>query len=503
MLFRSRQQILQGINCRTLIMEMVDKQVDEQLEQFLHRDFGASTFAGWASQQLAAQLDASDFRGMDFQQADSYARDAAERVAETQVQDAIDENLPDSDDGDTSEWNWNALANLAQSRWNYKINDRELKKAGREAVPELLLDAARKSIQSVDLSAGQAFLTEDFGLQSTAQWLAFKFGMEVKVEELRGRDTTSIKEFAREKAEQVYRNREAEYPILAAVNRFTTRDGSRRAMLDGEALLQWAQTRFGSLVPENIREHRSVEEVRQTLIAVSTASQNQERELEQAAGEHLKTIFGNAVGNNTASQSARGADLDSFSDWLEENLQADMTSDEIGKCKQSELESRLAFLLNRKFHPEIRHMERQVLLQVVDSAWKEHLLVMDHLRSSVGLVGYAQVDPKVEYKREGMRLFDQMWNSVGERCTDLVFKVEQLDSDFIGSTWVETSARHDQAATPSQMAREQQGAVDASQGEPKVETIRHRGERVGRNDPCPCGSGRKYKQCCMRRTAAN
>ena len=55
----------------------------------------------------------------------------------------------------------------------------------------------------------------------------------------------------------------------------------------------------------------------------------------------------------------------------------------------------------------MRNMERALMLQLVDSAWKEHLLVMDHLRSAVGLVGYAQVDPKVEYKREGMRLFEK------------------------------------------------------------------------------------------------
>ena len=144
-------------------------------------------------------------------------------------------------------------------------------------------------------------------------------------------------------------------------------------------------------------------------------------------------------------------------------------------------------------------MERSLLLQIVDAAWKDHLLAMDHLRSSVGLAGYAQMDPKVEYKREGMRLFEQMWTSMGDRVTDLVFRMEQLDEEFVGSTWVETSARHDAAQSASEVASQQQQAIDASQ-DVKIETIRHRGERVGRNDPCPCGSGKKYKQCCMRKS---
>ena len=108
-------------------------------------------------------------------------------------------------------------------------------------------------------------------------------------------------------------------------------------------------------------------------------------------------------------------------------------------------------------------MERSVLLQIVDAAWKDHLLAMDHLRSAVGLVGYAQVDPKVEYKREGMKTFDQMWTSIGQRVTDLIFRMEQLDEGLVGSTWVETSATHAQAESASEIAQQQQAAIDASQ----------------------------------------
>jgi preprotein translocase subunit SecA len=109
------------------------------------------------------------------------------------------------------------------------------------------------------------------------------------------------------------------------------------------------------------------------------------------------------------------------------------------------------------------------------------------------------MDPKVEYKREGMRMFEQMWDSIGERTTDLIYRMEQLDEGFVGSTWVETSARHDEAQSASEIASQQQAAIDASQGDARVDPIRNRGLRVGRNDPCPCVSGKKYKVCCMRK----
>jgi preprotein translocase subunit SecA len=115
------------------------------------------------------------------------------------------------------------------------------------------------------------------------------------------------------------------------------------------------------------------------------------------------------------------------------------------------------------------------------------------------------MDPKVEYKREGMRLFDTMWESVGERVTDLIFRMESFNEEFIRSTWVDGEAKQEDArsAARAQMESETdaQAAAEASNQstETTVETIRNTTPRVGRNDPCPCGSGKKYKACHMRK----
>ena len=132
----------------------------------------------------------------------------------------------------------------------------------------------------------------------------------------------------------------------------------------------------------------------------------------------------------------------------------------------------------------------------------------DYLRSAVGQRGMAQLDPKVEYKREGMRMFEGLWVSIGERVTDLVFRMEQMNEDFVSNTLVETSARHDDASSAganqqqSEMSQDQSEAIDRSGGaQQPIETIRNRDDKVGRNDPCPCGSGKKYKSCCLRKRA--
>jgi len=166
------------------------------------------------------------------------------------------------------------------------------------------------------------------------------------------------------------------------------------------------------------------------------------------------------------------------------------------------LEHRVESIIENEFNPEMRKVERSLILGILDGAWKEHLMAMDHIKASVGFRGYAQVDPKVEYKREGMRVFDAMWNGVFERVTDYVYRVEQLDENFIGSVWsAGTTMRETRPAARSATAEieaeraAQEEAIEASK-EHKVETIRNKEPRVGRNDPCPCGSGKKYKNCC-------
>ena len=191
--------------------------------------------------------------------------------------------------------------------------------------------------------------------------------------------------------------------------------------------------------------------------------------------------------------------LKQLSDWLAETYRYELSPEEMLRCDEERLERHLTAAVEEKFRPEIRKMERALVLQLLDAAWKDHLLAMDHLRSSVGLRGYAQVDPKVEYKREGMRIFEQMWDSVGERTTDLIFRMEQLDEGFVGSTWKESEAIHQDAQSAGEIATQQEAAIEGTEVDHKPQPIRNRQQRVGRNDPCPCGSGKKFKNCCMKK----
>src|SRR5690606_36193048 len=103
-----RQRILQGASGKQIILDMIDKQIENYITQFLDRDYGPATFCAWAGPRLGAELNPHDFRGLAFAEAESYAKDDAERAAETFIQDIIEENLPG--DEEAGEWNWEALA---------------------------------------------------------------------------------------------------------------------------------------------------------------------------------------------------------------------------------------------------------------------------------------------------------------------------------------------------------------------------------------------------------
>jgi preprotein translocase subunit SecA len=135
-------------------------------------------------------------------------------------------------------------------------------------------------------------------------------------------------------------------------------------------------------------------------------------------------------------------------------------------------------------------------LEVLDTAWKEHLYYMDHLRQGIGLVGYAQKDPKVEYKREGMKAFSQMWDRVGQQVTTAIFRLDQESPAFVGSLWQITETTHEEVESSSSYSEDSGGGqLEPGQTAEAIDPIINNQPKVGRNDPCPCGSGKKFKKC--------
>jgi preprotein translocase subunit SecA len=497
-----RQQILEGTSCRDLVMLQLKQQIESNVEQFCDPLYGPESYAKWAGARLGVQLEPKDFRGVDAATADAYAKDQAERTAETQILDAIDENLPSEED--QSEWNWDAMAKWSNTRFGTNYTVGMLKKIDRDRMDEELIGQAKKSIEAIDLSEGSGFLSEEFGLKMLVGWMRNKFGIEIAIEDVRGVDLDQLKSRLLAKAEATYIERECQFPVMVAFNRFQQQTGPQSYSIDGGAIAEWASSRFEEPnVLDQLQE--STEKSAETLVGISRKSVERASALRASALEKANSLFGRSTSTLGEALGDANGSLESTAQWMRDNLKWSGEPSQLKKLTKVELSNKFMQLIDDRYYPEIRRMERTVLLTQLDSAWKDHLLAMDHVRSSVNFRSMGQMDPKVEYKREGMRLFEQMWMSIGERMTDVIFRMEAMDSDMVADSWVETSARHDAFDVTSELMAEKNADLAAAESAgspsepPRIETIRNRTERAGRNDPCTCGSGKKYKNCCMRK----
>jgi preprotein translocase subunit SecA len=132
---------------------------------------------------------------------------------------------------------------------------------------------------------------------------------------------------------------------------------------------------------------------------------------------------------------------------------------------------------------DFRQLERVVMLQTVDNLWKDHLLSMDHLKEGIGLRGYAQQNPLIVYKKEGFDMFNDMISRIKEETLGILFRIQ-----------IEEPKKIDHLRQP----KEQKLEFSGGEGPAKPKPVQRKTQKIGRNAPCPCGSGKKYKKCCGR-----
>ena len=145
--------------------------------------------------------------------------------------------------------------------------------------------------------------------------------------------------------------------------------------------------------------------------------------------------------------------------------------------------------------PEMFHtFERNLMLQTVDQHWREHLAALDHLRQGIHLRGYAQKNPKQEYKREAFELFSDMLDRIKHEVVKIVLTVQvrsEQDVKAVEEAPAVSNVRYQHADYDEALAPKADDPPPALAPPP----FHRAGQKVGRNDPCPCGSGKKYKQC--------
>ena len=180
------------------------------------------------------------------------------------------------------------------------------------------------------------------------------------------------------------------------------------------------------------------------------------------------------------------------------NLKLELSDSEKQEMDRSSLQERLQAAVDAAYaereqvngQDQMRHLERMVLLQMVDALWKDHLLQMDHLKEGIGLRGYGQKNPLQEYKREGYNLFAGLIQAINQNTVGNLMRIQLLSEDELARLQEEQRLAQERQLEAAKRVERQDEEVA------KNKPVQREEEKIGRNAPCPCGSGKKYKKCC-------
>ena len=552
--YRFRQDILEGANCRDIIHEMIRRQVERRVDHFYDRLYPWKTAAEIAHNAFGLDVDPDRVEGSTLEQLMHILRDEALDQADVTVAENVAENIgvTEDDEGNRTEtYNWLTLSRWVNGRFGLNTNDRELKKIGPEEVEEYLRERARQAIdrselgQSVEESLAQdkkmrnvtlrddrgmpvppqrtvagvleEVLAEDYPRNSLTQYLAQQFALRVDPEEFAALDNPEeVKADVMRRLDQMYKDKEVMFPVTVGLTRFLQDGGAGGG--DRLGLARWASGRFERpLDPASVES--SPRNELEGLLADASRGYFVNGEVAEKVDDTLDKVYGGRGVDpmprldspDRTRKAERPDELAPLIDWANQEFEAGLEAAQVATLPKARARQALLKPYEERYRPELAHAERLLILEVLDTAWKDHLYHMDQVRSGIGLSSYAQKDPKTEYKREGRKAFNDMWDRVGEQVTRAIFRLERDSKQFVGNLWHLTQARAIHAAPTADTAPnpDHGGAVDrpASRGQERdlstnrggepeaVATIKNAEPAVGRNDPCPCGSGKKYKKC--------
>jgi preprotein translocase subunit SecA len=490
-----RQRILDGDNCRDLVLNMISEQLEEAASHFLNPTYRDDSIRAWAEQVLNVDIESSAIHGMNKEQLVSFIQSEAHSQADVIIHEQIEQNLPEEIE-DESEWNWIALSRWANAYFSLNTNDRELKKIGRDGLYQYLRDRSNDTIDRFKYDELDLLLEKDLGIKSFCGWMHQQLAITIVPEELSSMEPNVVQDHLLEKVKTQYREKEIGFPVAVGMAKFLS--GSQGGeKYNREGLIQWANNRFEANLTMDDFKSVSRDEISKILTGTSREFYRGVKEVDQL-NDYLDQLYGDENDQDTAPLNGQADEVVSqIQNWAKDSLKSETDLDELKTLSREEANRKLMHDIESRYRPELAQAERSLILEVLDTAWKDHLYYMDHLRQGIGLVGYAQKDPKVEYKREGRKAFLNLWNSIGNQVSSAIFRIEKESPDFVGSLWEITSTVHEEASSSDAYVENHDQSIPEPGAAPQtIDPIINRLPKVGRNDPCPCGSGKKYKKCC-------
>ncbi len=403
-----RQRVLEGRNVKGLIIDFVRDSVEDAAEKYLDPFYGAECAAEFAKEKLDVSILPEKLRGRDPEEMEFAIRREAREEARHMIDVTMGEYIPMEGSEVSVDFDSAGLSNWAASTFGVEIDAAELRQGGiqeRRQVFDTLCDAAFEKIDGAELEGLEQFARRDFGASKLSGWAKDRFGIEVSAAEImqaEDADETNPVDLITDKAAAVYKQREINYPVEFSMD--MTMALMRQGQMDAtDQLAMWAKRRFNMDLDGQKLKSMPPAKVRETLLEASRAfveNGQLQKEIDEAISketddeldEHLTERFGVGITERMR--------------WLE------------GRERENAVRARVESILRA----ELLDLERTVFLGTLDQVWKDHLYEMDQLRSSISFRAFSQRDPRIEYKREGSRLFGMMMANIKDQVTEQILR---------------------------------------------------------------------------------
>ncbi len=474
--YGTRQTVLEGEGILELILEYIAEAVEDAMVNYLARDYVPTQVMNAVRDLVGVTLEPTRIRGMSLGEAVERIRgDAKSDVAgeiETTLGEYMDDDIP------VEEWDTKGLSSWAMSRFSVDLKQNQVKQSDSRQVADMLIDAAHAQIEKKSLDGLSAYYDEDYVGREIVDWAKNKFGLELELADCKPKPNERfetaqqrIGDLVYDKASEAYRRREIEYPIDFVLEMAfgAAQQGAEGGAWAADQLCKWARQRFElDWTVEDVSK-KTGDELRDELLAAARQWHNGK----------LAAWVDTAVDGN--------ADDETLCQRFEQRWQTPVNAKRLEgvEDKRRFIEEQAKLILRA----ELTQLERYVLLQILDQTWKDHLFAMDQLKDTIGLRGFGEKDPKIEYKREGARMFGQMKELVKDKVTDLIFRAKLTANVQVPDAYANQQARHDveentgvNAAGTAEQRADLAAAEQAGSSGQAVQTIVNKGEKFGRND---------------------
>lgn len=403
-----RQRVLEGRSVKGLIFEYIEDVVDDGIAEYLDSEYPALCAAEYAKQKLDCSILPDRLKGKDADSMEMTIRKLAKEDVAAVIGVTLGEYMPVEGSEVAVSFDSAGLHQWAKNRFGVELDTGSLREGGakeRLAVQNMLEEAAFEKIDETELDEIASFAKPSYGAEKLSEWIKRKFTFDVSAEEIQAADRDPdrlVRDLVIEEARAKYRVRECEFPAdyIMQMTMMMARQDANGAF---EHLSKWANDRLGVELDAETIKSTPPSKMREMII---------EKMGDQLDNDELSKTIDEAVAIE---------DDDELDAYLIERYGKGIT-ERMRYLDEDDRADAIHARVETLHRPELIQFEQMVLIETLDTSWKDHLYIMDQLRDSIGFRAIAQTDPKIEYKREGQRMFLSMMKEIRERVTDMIFK---------------------------------------------------------------------------------